>query len=448
MKFSICIICKNESKTLPALASSLKNFLESGGEVVVLDTGSSDDTLSVSENLGFKCFKSEKNYEIKTSKHQSRIINTKFKDPKDKKIIAPVGSKCFNFSGARNECASYASNDMILAVDASDRFENFNFQDIEKLIEQGSGNSFFYNLKIKASNGVTMLQANRFYDRRIQQFDGVCHESLYTINENSYKQYKPYDLNRHTLEIVHERQTKSRTSYMTGIAIDVANHNKNARMLYLLGREYYFSGLYDSAIKILKQHITTQNSLQTQRAQSSVFIGQIYENIGDDIREKYQSQITLGKKNINPNAGASEVGKNYRLASKYYLKAFDIHSSFRTPLIRLAELALKMSDFEKALVWVKGASQIKRNFTESENSTYYTFKVDEILFRIYYQLWKNSVNEGGGEVEIAKNFLKGKKHWLKCREVSGDSEIVKQFSDIFSISTFSACDKNKDKFTQ
>jgi len=54
MRFSIVLISKNEEKTLPHLFKSIKEFKDKGGEVIVLDTGSSDNTVQVAKDFGCK----------------------------------------------------------------------------------------------------------------------------------------------------------------------------------------------------------------------------------------------------------------------------------------------------------------------------------------------------------------------------------------------------------
>src|SRR6185295_11004932 len=51
--YSISIICKNEEDSFPNLHASLKEHIAAGGEVVVVDTGSTDKTIEVLKSLGY-----------------------------------------------------------------------------------------------------------------------------------------------------------------------------------------------------------------------------------------------------------------------------------------------------------------------------------------------------------------------------------------------------------
>ena len=50
--FSVVAIARNEAKTLPRLLASLDNFKAQGGEVVIVDTGSTDNTASIAREWG------------------------------------------------------------------------------------------------------------------------------------------------------------------------------------------------------------------------------------------------------------------------------------------------------------------------------------------------------------------------------------------------------------
>jgi glycosyltransferase involved in cell wall biosynthesis len=49
--FSVALIARNEEKTLPRLIESLSEFQRFGGEILLLDTGSTDNTVQVAKDL-------------------------------------------------------------------------------------------------------------------------------------------------------------------------------------------------------------------------------------------------------------------------------------------------------------------------------------------------------------------------------------------------------------
>ncbi len=84
MKISLCTIVKNEESTLSKCLSSAKKFVN---EIVILDTGSTDKTVSIAQGYGAKVHHFE---------------------------------WCNDFSAARNEALKYVTGDWVLVLDADE----------------------------------------------------------------------------------------------------------------------------------------------------------------------------------------------------------------------------------------------------------------------------------------------------------------------------------------
>lgn len=84
MKLSLCMIVKNEQTTLPKCLSSVKNLVD---EMVVLDTGSTDNTPQIAKKFGAEVHHFE---------------------------------WCNDFSAARNEALKYVTGDWVLVLDADE----------------------------------------------------------------------------------------------------------------------------------------------------------------------------------------------------------------------------------------------------------------------------------------------------------------------------------------
>lgn len=84
MKISLCMIVKNEESTLSKCLSSAKKFVH---EIVILDTGSTDKTVSIAQGFGAKV-------------HHF--------------------AWCNDFSAARNEALKYVTGDWVLVLDADE----------------------------------------------------------------------------------------------------------------------------------------------------------------------------------------------------------------------------------------------------------------------------------------------------------------------------------------
>lgn len=93
---SLCMIVKNEEEHLPTALNSVKDVVD---EIIIIDTGSTDNTVEIAKSFGAKVYFYEWNDD---------------------------------FASARNEALKYATSDWILSMDADDEM---NGEDILKLKE-------------------------------------------------------------------------------------------------------------------------------------------------------------------------------------------------------------------------------------------------------------------------------------------------------------------------
>ncbi len=101
MKLSATVITLNEEKDLPRLFSSVKNLAD---EIVVVDSGSTDKTLTIAERFGCITFK----------------------------------RKFDNYSNQKNYALEKASGDWILSLDADEEVTPELAQEIKRAIKDGS----------------------------------------------------------------------------------------------------------------------------------------------------------------------------------------------------------------------------------------------------------------------------------------------------------------------
>ena len=69
---------KNEELTLPRMIESLSDFKKRGGEILLLDTGSTDDTVKVATKLGCKVISVDDKFKIEIDEDLAKKINDKF----------------------------------------------------------------------------------------------------------------------------------------------------------------------------------------------------------------------------------------------------------------------------------------------------------------------------------------------------------------------------------
>ncbi len=109
-RLSICMIVKNEEQHLPACLASLKPI---AGEMIVVDTGSTDRTKDIAKAFGAKVFEF---------------------------------SWTNDFSDARNYSLSRATGDWVLVMDADECLAPADYDHLAKLLKAGPGKRFAYTL--------------------------------------------------------------------------------------------------------------------------------------------------------------------------------------------------------------------------------------------------------------------------------------------------------------
>ena len=276
MVFSVCIIARNEEKTLPNLLKSLEEFKNRGGEVVIVDTGSNDKTVEIAKAWGCKVTEVEDRFVTTINSDLAKKINKRFVVDNEKPIVNS-GDKLFDFASARNFSASLASNDMICTLDCDEAYTKFDLDKIEQFIKEGYEQfeySFIFAHDPYGRPAVEFVQS-KFFNRKKVKWQGVVHEIL-----EGPANIKFLDRNIILLEHWQEPNKEHRGKYLTGLAWDCYMNPDKDRQSHYLGREFVWTGRPKSAIKELERHIE-MNGWPQERAQSMIFIGDAYGQLNE-----------------------------------------------------------------------------------------------------------------------------------------------------------------------
>lgn len=354
-KFSICIIAKNEEKTLPRLLNSLKEFIDRGGDVCVLDTGSTDNTVSIAKD--FYCNVCEAGDKFVKSVLNANKINKEFIVNNEPDIVKQ-GDTYFNFSEARNYTASMSKNKIVFWYDADEVATKMDIDKINTLIDQGV-DQFEYNFVFahdQFGHEVVKFIQCKAYDKDKMQWKGIVHE-LVTPLPGASPNRMYIDESVYKLSHFQNHET-GRHIYLTGLAVDCFFHPKEDRQSHYFARELFWSGRLHSALKEFKRH-ANMNGWAAERAESFLFIGDI-----------------CGQLN-NPEQQAA-----------FYNAAFYIDSGRNAALIKLALFYRHNKNYSAAICFAKAALELQYTGFYADNLSFYRELPHEILYQCYGYIGK------------------------------------------------------------
>jgi glycosyltransferase involved in cell wall biosynthesis len=279
MLFSVAIIAKNAAKTLPNLLADLNLFICAGGNVIVCDTGSTDNTVSIAKSHG--CVVVEKTFDYTITSTQANAINHRYVHPEDLPIVEP-GCKYFNFSEARNYCAGFTETDYALVIDCDVRLKNFDFGKINEIISQTQADTYTAKFVFAPTMAFECIF---MYNRKKCSYSGSVHE---IVTGWETQEHLPADI----FWPHHEKDEKSRKHYLYGLAADAIADPENPRAMHYLAREMHYTGRYKSAIKLFLTHAES-NGYAPERSESCIIAGQAAEILGDDPTVCYHQAFTI-----------------------------------------------------------------------------------------------------------------------------------------------------------
>lgn len=182
-KFSIVLIARNEEKTLPRLLKSLAEFMGLGGEVVLLDTGSTDATVAVAMLAGCRVEEVGDRFRKTISQRVAHQINDQFVAHGEPDVVT-AGATYFDYASARNYAASLASNDWIFSPDADEILTAFNLDAINEAISDPEVDRLEYDFVYchdQYGKPAIAFMHSKMYNRTKLIWRGIIHECLFPI---------------------------------------------------------------------------------------------------------------------------------------------------------------------------------------------------------------------------------------------------------------------------
>lgn len=305
MKISSVYIVKNEAQNIEKSINSIKNICD---EIIIVDTGSSDDTVQICESLGCK------------------IYHYKWEN---------------DFSKARNYAISLCSNEIIIFLDADEYFTNaLNIEDKQKI-----ENYFLkdidvigcFEIDIEKSTGE---QHHTSYVYKIiknhLQYKGTIHENL--INPQRELRIHLTD----EIQLIHTGYSSEVSRSKVERNLEILNQikNKNTMDYFYLGRENLSLQNYEQADENFKLFFESQDYEKQIKTNNIAYLSYIYKlNVMENLPNKY-SDADILQHLLEAKAKIPHIPEIYFCLGMYY---FD--KDFKKSLEYFEETIKKNEEF-------------------------------------------------------------------------------------------------------
>jgi hypothetical protein len=251
---SIVLIARNEERTLPRLLHQLRTFTRAGGDVVVVDTGSTDRTRELASMMGARVFRpgSDSGPDIDRPFDESVRVKTirealsRWDPDGEATRLVLEQPRFFHFARARNYAHDQARHHWTWSLDASDLILALDRHALLRSLGLGLGVAStqtpilaepLYVQRYCSRGSPALLRVERWFDRRLRHYAGRVHEvPVYRpgTREPARRVPVPPDV----LSIEHHQNPESkRGHYLTGLALDAVDRTLDARALFYFGRE-------------------------------------------------------------------------------------------------------------------------------------------------------------------------------------------------------------------
>lgn len=248
-RYHICVyaICKNEAQ----FAQRWMDSMSEADQVVVLDTGSTDDTVERLRRRGAKV---------------------------TEEVISP-----WRFDAARNRSLELVPEDMDICVctDLDEVFHPGWRERLEAAWDDGvtlANYRYTWNFRPDGSEG-HVFWIEKAHARHGFRWTHPVHEVLTWVGPG--KQGRTVSVEGMQLDH-HPDPDKSRGQYLPLLELSVAEDPEDDRNMHYLGREYMYKGRWDDCIATLKHHLEMPRACWAdERAASMRFIAKSYAQKGD-----------------------------------------------------------------------------------------------------------------------------------------------------------------------
>ena len=359
---TLSMIVKNEDKHLANCLESVKNVVD---EIVIVDTGSTDNTLEIAKKYSAKIFHFE-------------WIN--------------------DFAAARNFALEKSSGDWILYLDGDECLKQKSLLELKKLTKNKKREAYkciINNIDEINSRPSVMTYARLFPNDKRVRFEGKVHEQI----ENSLRKNN-YVIKNSRIEIDHygynltKDDLRNKAKRNLSILLKQFDEIKSSYYAFHLGQTYAVLNEKENAVK----YFTT--------------------SLLDPKLEKESRSLAYRYLAIE-NAGR----QNYKAASELIDKSLQCDNEQPLALFAAANIYLKLGDANVAEKYSRKAFEVNRKYLRGEKTSNQNILIDELqlcyygleisllsnnkeLFNFFYKEYSLlNKTAGSGELELFEKLL-------------------------------------------
>lgn len=272
---TVCIIAKNEERYIE---ECLKHLQKYGFEIIVTDTGSTDKTVEIAK------------------KYADKVVEFEWIN---------------DFSAARNYCASFATNNWIIALDCDEYMMDMDLRLLRIYMQKCTrmtGTIRLKNLSLNSdgTQGYGTDDVIRMYNKNYYYFKNAIHEQL--VNKDPSKEedllqcfLMPCEVVHHGYALTREEMIVKQKRNLDMILKELEKTPDDSYLNFQAGQSFSIIGVYDEAVMHYERGLSNHPGIDRIFVQVMIVsLAKTYHQLDRDedalnLLEKYEKDVKTAK---------------------------------------------------------------------------------------------------------------------------------------------------------